>query len=196
MKYGLFVSIASHVRRNTTKPLLKKTALAFIVLSFILCAFIVAADVGIWNTPYETTDTAGRTMGFNDPLSMEHCRIILSNFRIRKFCELNYAYSWLLLAMHGWGAWLLLKMDLSRPLIRWFFALQGLIFPLGWLGFLAIAAMARSVLQGTFDRESMVDLPFIALTAHPIWIMAAIAISFAGWIASHLPPHPQTESGT
>jgi len=154
-------------------------------LSLVFTALVVIADAGIWNTPYETTDSAGHRMGFNDPLSMEHFGIIFSNFRIQKFFGFAYAYSWLLLVMHALGAWLLFRVErLGWRRIRWFFALQGLLFPVGWLGFIALPLMIRWLLNGTFDREAMIDAPFIALTAQPIWIATALAVFAASWRTS------------
>ncbi len=167
------------------KRYLRKAALALIIVSFLLCTFVIIADVGIHNTPSETTDSAGRTMGFNDHLSAEHYRIILSHFRFDKLLAPSYAYSGLLLIMHGLGAWLIIRVDgpgLAR--IRWFFAMQGLLFPIGWLGFLLLPQTVSAIMNRTLDREGMTDIPFIAATAHPIWIATAIIIFAASWSVS------------
>jgi hypothetical protein len=164
---------------------LRKAALLLVAVSFALCTAVIVADVGISHTPHETTDSAGRKMGFNDPLSVEHCWIMLSNFRVQKLFAPVYICSWFLLVMHGVAAWLLLRGEpLSRPGVRWFFALQGALFPLGWLGFLALPWIFRSLLKGSFDRETMIDVPFIALTAHPISIATVMTIFAASWSAS------------
>jgi hypothetical protein len=171
---------------------LRKTALALIAISFTLSTLMLIADVGIWNTSYETTDSAGRRMGFNDPLSMEHYGIILSNFSIQKLLAPAYAYSWLLLIMHLVGAGLLLRYEgLDRVPIRVFFALQSLFFPVGWLGFFYLPLVVRWLLNGTFDQEAMTDAPFIALTAQPIWIATSMVIFCASWTASAQATRPQ-----
>jgi O-antigen/teichoic acid export membrane protein len=87
--------------------------------------------------------------------------------------------------MHGWGAWLLGHAErLNAARIRWFFAMQGLLFPMGWLGFLVLPWTVRSIINGTFDREGMIDIPFIAVTAQPIWIATAMFIVAGSWLAS------------
>jgi len=166
----------------------RNAAIALITFSFALCVLIILADVGIANTPYETTDSAGRSMGFNDPLSLEHYRILLSNFRFGTLLAPAYAYTWFLLAMHGVGVWLLFRVERVKLLrIRVFFALQGVLFPIGWLGFAALPFTIRSMLNGTFDREGIIDIPFIAVTAHPLWIATAMAIVAISWRGSLRP---------
>jgi hypothetical protein len=55
--------------------------LALLVLaSFLVFAFAVVLRVGLGSTPYDTTDSAGRPMGFNDPLHAEHYLIMVRNF--------------------------------------------------------------------------------------------------------------------
>jgi hypothetical protein len=121
-------------------------------------------------------------MGFNDPLSAEHYWIILSNFRFGKLLAPSYAYSGLLLIMHGLGAWLIIRVDQPGfARFRWFFALQGLLFPIGWLGLLLLPQTISAILNRTLDREGMTDIPFVAVTAHPIWIATAIIIFAASW---------------
>jgi hypothetical protein len=95
--------------------------------------------------------------------------------------------------MHGVAAWLLVRVNgLQRPLVRWFFALQGLLFPVGWLGFLALPVMIRWILSGTFDREAMIDAPFIALTAQPIWTATAMTILAVSWSVARRTATEQT----
>lgn len=181
------------MRKNPKRPYAIAASL-LVGVSFVVCTVVVITDVGIWNTPYETTHSAGRRMGFNDPLSAEHWGTIFSNFRIQKLLIPAYAYSWLLLAMHGLAAWMLLRVDsLGRPLLRWFFALQGLLFPVGWLGFLALPLMIEWVLNGTFDREAIIDAPFVVLTAQPIWIATAMTIFALSWRASRRTPNERGE---
>lgn len=167
------------MRRNMNdKP--KRLSFALVVLSFALCSFVIIGVAGIWNTPFTTTDSAGRAMGFNDRLSPEHYAIMFSNFRIQTLFGLGFFYSGLLLAMHGCGAWLLLRQVHWSPRhVRWFFALQGLLFPFGWIGFVVLPFTVQSIFHGTLDREGIIDVPFIAWTAHPIWIATAMIIVFA-----------------
>ena len=52
----------------------------FVLGSFITCAILVMLRIGIGATPYETTDSLGRAMGFNDRLYPDHYFIMLANF--------------------------------------------------------------------------------------------------------------------
>jgi hypothetical protein len=162
---------------------------AMIAASFLLCSIVIIADAGIWNTPYETTDDAGHKMGFNDRLYPAHYKIIFSNFEIHTLLTPGYFYSWLLLAMHAYGAWLVLQPG-TKVLsdTRRFFLLQGLIFPVGWIGAFVLPSIIQSFYRGTMDREGIIDVPFVALTAHPIWVTTAMLIALmTRFISTHTP---------
>ena len=175
---------------------LRNAALAGIIVSFILSILTVILDVGIWNTPYETRDSHGRPMGFNDPLSAEHYGIIVSNFRVQHLFRPVYAYTWALWIMHALGVGLLWRVgSLGASRVRWFFGLQGALFPVGWLGFLTLPLTVDWILTRTFDREAIIDIPFIATTAHPIWIATAMLIFAVSWKVSRQPIVPQGASG-
>ncbi len=157
----------------------KTVTLALILMSFALCSFVIVVVAGLWNTPFSTADSAGRTMGFNDQLSPEHYGIIVSNFRVQTLMDLDYLYTWFLLAMHGWGAWLIVRQPNGNLCgLRRFFVVQGLLFPVGWIGFFVLPWTLRSVAEGRLDREGIIDIPFIAITAHPVWIATAMLIAF------------------
>src|SRR5436190_956531 len=72
-----------------------------VVVSFLMFAVAFIIRVGIEATPYDTTDSAGHTMGFNDPLSPEHYLIILRHFPFAEILHPAYAYEWLLIAMQA-----------------------------------------------------------------------------------------------
>jgi hypothetical protein len=166
----------------------KCAALSLIALSFILSSLVIVFVAGVWNTPFSVTDSAGRAMGFNDRFSPEHYASAFSGFIIQSLFNFDYAYSWLLLGMHGWGAWLILgqtKSDTRR--IRQFFAAQAILFPVGWIGIFVLPWTLRSIFHGTLDREGVIDVPFIALTAHPIWLVTAMIIAFSLRKVSILP---------
>lgn len=154
--------------------------LAMIAASFLLCSVVVILDAGLSNTPFETTDGVGHTMGFNDRLFPEHYRIIFSNFGIQALFTPEYYYDLLLLGMHGFGAWMIIRGDASVVRsVRRFFWLQSLVFPAGWIGFLALPETIHCVWNGTMDREGIIDIPFVAFTAQPIWLATAMII---GWM--------------
>ena len=62
-----------------------------VAASFFTFACCVIVRAGLGNTPWDTVDSRGRTMGFNDVFSLEHYTIILSNFSISELFDLEYA---------------------------------------------------------------------------------------------------------
>ena len=150
----------------------------FVVLgSFLFFAGLLVLRVGLDATPYETVDSAGRTMGFNDPLGREHYLIMVQNFAPLRLFSVDYWYEWLLVLMQGIGAWLLLSPRRSGTRgTRWFFALQLRIFPFGLLCIPLLFPMAIGLFTPsmTMDRESFVDVPFLIITAQPVWVLASI----------------------
>lgn len=159
---------------------------SLIVASFLAFMGSWVLRVGIELTPYSTTDSAGRTMGFKDRFSSEHYQILLRNFRVRALFQLEYLYEWLLLAMHVAGVALLWSpRHQGRPHTRWFFAAQAALFPFAGLGVVLLPWIIHEMATLSLDREGFVDIPFIWCTAHPIWVGVALAIAFAmpgqGW---------------
>ncbi len=156
--------------------------LVLVSFLFFIAAFVMR--IGIGATPFETTDSAGRPMGFNDPLSLEHHWIIVQHFRPSALLNPERAYEWLLLAMQAAGAWLLLsKSRVSVRLTRWFFAAQAAIFPLGLIFCWAPPfVLASYFMIGSSDRESHTDYPFVlsmAVGAHSAWVLSSLIILFA-----------------
>lgn len=142
-----------------------------LVLGFVL-------RVGIEATPYDTTDRAGRTMGFNDPLHAEHYLISARSFQPAELLRPQHAYEWLLLAMQAAGAGLLLRGE-RIPFTRRFFAMQPILFPLGlvfcWVPPLLIAGL----LGRGWDREALTDFPFVlfmGIFAHSTWVVSSLII--------------------
>lgn len=89
----------------------RRLFLCIVLLSFSLLFFVtmIVLRCGLGATPYETADSSGRRMGFNDHLSLEHYIIMARNFRPWQFLEQENVYAWVLLAMHLLGAGLLIS---------------------------------------------------------------------------------------
>lgn len=142
-----------------------------VVASLVVTLLVVALDAGMTNTPWETVDSAGHAMGFNDRLSAEHYRIALSNFRFSTLGTWPYAYSDLLIMAQVLALfWLLRTPGSVRPGLRWFLGLQGLLFPLGWLTLVSLPRQIRDILGGAETREGFIDVPFVVVTAQPVWV--------------------------
>jgi hypothetical protein len=155
--------------------------LALLVLaSFAIFVSAVVLRIGIGATPYNTTDSSGRPMGFNDPLHAGHFFIMVRNFSPAEFFRVEYAYEWALLAAHVVGLGILLAPDRARSRIgRWFFMAQGAFFPFGFLALPLLPSLLISFLRGHMDRESFIDIPFIVALAHPVWVVVSLVIGFA-----------------
>jgi hypothetical protein len=155
--------------------------LALLVLaSFTIFASAVVLRVGIGATPYDTRDSAGRAMGFNDPLSAEHYAIILRNFSPADLLKTEYVYEWVLFAAHIIGGVLLLTPAyVGSRLIRWYFIAQPDLFPLGVPALLYCPLLIAGCLTGPMDREGFIDIPFIVAVSHPVWIVTSLGIAFA-----------------
>ena len=150
-----------------------------VLLSFVVFAFAVALRVGIGATPYETTDNAGRRMGFNDPLHAEHYVIMLRNFSPTELLKLEYAYEWILFAAHVLGAGILFASNrVSYRVCRRFYFAQAILFPVGILALPLFPLLVVSFLTGLMDREGFVDGPFILAIAHPVWVTTSLIIAF------------------
>jgi hypothetical protein len=154
-----------------------------VLTSALLSVAVIVVLLGIRETPWDSTDSQGRPMGFNDPLSAEHFVIIARHFRAAQFLTLERAYEWLLLAMHPAGACLLLcGRRASLRLVRGFFAVQAIIFPLGLAFCWAAPLLLVSVFTMAECREGLTDIPLtfsMGCTAHSVWVFFSLFIVFA-----------------
>jgi hypothetical protein len=144
-------------------------------------AAAVVIRLGLGNTSYDTADSLGRTMGFNDLLYAEHYRIIVGNFRPSDLFRLEHWYEWLLLAAQLVGVCLLLgRSTTTNRLTRWYFASQALLFPFGvFFAFFAPLMMYGLLMGQRSDRESFVDIPFVMVVGQGSWLLIATLIAFA-----------------
>ena len=157
----------------------RKPSLTILLAAGLMMAMLVALSVGIGATSYETTDSLGRPMGFNDPLHKEHYWSILRNFSPLRFFQLGYLYEWVLLALFLTGFWLLYSpAHFGRRSTRIFFAVQSLIFPFAWLGLGMMPGLIHNMFSGRLTREDFIDIPFLWVTAHTVWILTSLLIVF------------------
>lgn len=149
--------------------------------SFFACATVVVLRLGLGATPYTAVDSLGRPMGFNDPLSLEHHLIMLRNFRPSDLLRWEHVYEWILAATHIAGFYLLaMGSRISTRIVRWYFAIQPIVFPFGIPAILVLPLITFGFIYGRgADREGFVDVPFIIVTAHPMWVLTSLYIAFA-----------------
>src|SRR6185369_495153 len=93
---------------NTSNSTFNRRLAFFVLLSFLVLTAAVVLRDGIGATAYETTDSAGRTMGFNDRLGAEHYLILVRHFRPVLLFRAEHIYDWFLCAAQVVGALLLL----------------------------------------------------------------------------------------
>lgn len=131
---------------------------------------------GIGATPYETTDSAGRAMGFNGVFSAEHYGIILRNASLREAWkqlgdDAPWAMVWhlLLLLAHGVLLWMLRRSGARA--IRLFLVMQPVLFFLGLLGLIVVPMSLADLLWfRAADRESFIDIPYILVMSEGMWL--------------------------
>ena len=152
-----------------------RLAFAIILSSFLVCGFIHILEIGLENTPYETRDSSGRSMGFNDPFSLEHYEIMARHFEWKDLVVADNWYSWILLFSHAIGFVVIAKVGTGTAVwTRWYFAGQWFVFPLGLVALPFFPSIIHSILGGTLDREGVIDPPLLVYALnHPIWCIAA-----------------------
>ena len=155
------------------------------MVAVLISAGILAAAAwfmgGLNSTPWETTDSAGGTMGFNDRFSGEHYAIILQNASLPaaldalgRTTEFDGNHLRLLLAAHV-ILLMMLSFASSKAVIR-FLAFQPLLFFWGWLGFWFLPlAVADVLLIHSSDREGFTDVPFLSILGQGAWYWACAA---------------------
>lgn len=158
-----------------------------VVGSLLAGGFLRALETGMKATPWETTDSLGRPMGFNDPLGAEHYRIALGNVRLGGFIGEGLAGSGCFLlwvAMHVLALVCVGRFDGVRParLVAFFLA-QFLLFPAGFPGLVMNPFLAAEAVRGRVDRETFVDLPFFWVTAHGLWLLVVLVSVFLLFLA-------------
>jgi hypothetical protein len=152
---------------------------ALVLLSLGFSLSVIAFRAGLDATPYETTDSAGREMGFNDPFSWEHYGIIFQNCSPSRTLAYMGQYEWLLVVCHALATMLLLWRPDKTGTFAFFLA-QPLIFPWGLPGQIVLFASLWGLLSGTgsHDREWFIDIPYIPMVAHSFWLLTVAVITW------------------
>ena len=163
---------------NSSDARFNRRLVLLVLASFTIFATAVVLRLGLGSTSYDTMNSAGKAMGFNDPLDAEHYAIMMRNFNPTELLKLEYAYEWALLTAHLVGAGLLLSI-VPRRLTHWFFAVQAVLFPLAFPALLLLPFIVANCFTGRMDREGFVDVPFIWAVSHPTWVITSLFITFA-----------------
>lgn len=158
----------------------RRAVLWAVLLSLAVFAGSAWLRGGIGATPYDATDSAGRTMGFNDVFSAEHYGIILRNASLGAAWEqLGEDPPWLplwhllLLLAHGLLLWMLRRCGARA--IRLFLALQPVLFFPGLLGLIVVPMSVADLLWfRQSDREGFIDIPWIAVMSEGMWLWVCV----------------------
>lgn len=137
-----------------------------------------AFRIGLSGTPYDTMDSAGRTMGFNDRFSAEHYSIALLNFQILRSFELENLYDWALFTMHVAAAILLHRFSRKPLPLLFFFAFQLALFPLSIVFLLYQPFYTYEIITLSATRESFIDVPFMLVMTQPPWLIVSGTITY------------------
>ena len=153
--------------------------LGLITVSFVVLMVAWMLRAGIGATSYETLDSAGRTLGFNDPISAEHYRIIFGNVTPSVMLRNGAEFGIPCAILHGVAAWLLLSPQRRhRRSTRWFFAVNAVLFWFGWPSWFAIlTGYVGRISSFRMDREDVIDIPFVWMWGSAFWVLAATAIT-------------------
>jgi len=163
---------------NSSDSRFNRRLALFVLLSFLVLAVAVVLRDGIGATAYQTTDSDGRTMGFNDRLGAEHYLIMVRHFSPMLLFRAEHIYDWILCAAQVVGAVLLLSPARnSTRLTRWYFFLQPVLFPLGVPTLVLAPSLIAGCFKGSMDREGFIDIPFVLAVTQPWWVLTSFAIS-------------------
>lgn len=152
----------------------RRLFVTLILPSFVFLVFIGLLAAGHDETEYGTLDSKGRPLGFNDPITWGHVRIMLGNAIWVGFAETMEWYGFLCCVAHVIGLWVVCGSSVSLRLQQAYFAAQLLLFPIGWffpfwVSFLAV------LLTGGWDGECIQDGPVNALFAQCAWWIVSMA---------------------
>lgn len=171
-----------------TPDLSRRPLVAAVILSFLVLLAAAWIRGGVSATSWNTQDSQGRTMGFNDVFSGEHYQIILSQANWRDMVKQLEPHDWGLVAAHI--ILLMLLGTASARVIRLFIWPQAALFWWGWFGFWMLPIAIADVLWlHTSDREGFIDIPYISILGQGAWFWAC---AFILWRlrqpSSHHPP--------
>lgn len=152
-------------------PVARRPLVTAVLLSFTILLAAAWIRGGVASTGYDTRDSHGRTMGFNDVFSGEHYGILLRKANWPSALNQLGPHDGLLIAAHV--ALLILLATASVRTIRWFLWPQAAVFFWGWLGFWFLPlALFDLMWAHTSDREGFIDIPYISILSQGAWFWA------------------------
>src|SRR5687767_4146604 len=112
--------------------------IAMVCGNLVWLAMATVLLVGIENTPYDSRDSLGRPMGFNDKLSPEHYTIIVRNFQFHSVFDVRYAFGWAIFCAQVAGLMIVGGKLFASKLAKIFFSLQLILLPFALFGVIVL----------------------------------------------------------
>ena len=145
-----------------------------VILTSLFFQFLVGLlEAGHDATDYGTLDARGNSLGFNDPITWGHVRIMFGNVTPEGYLHTVEWYGILCCLAHLGGLWVVC--DRAAAAVRMtYFAAQLFLFPIGcfilfWIWFLPALLFQR------LDGESIQDGPVNTLFAQGTWWLVSLA---------------------
>lgn len=156
-----------------------------VILASLAFQWLVAVLGAGYNALAGATDSAGNPIGFNDPITNEHIRMMFARTPITAvFAEAGWYFSLCMVAHLGGLAMIWLSSRRPNRLAA-YFGLQTILFPLGWwpLFWLLPYAVVQSLFQN-FDGESIGDGPFNLVWSNVLWWAISLIITLRSLAAA------------
>lgn len=165
--------------------------LALVLAAFAFTLVCLLLSAGLSNTPYETQDSAGRRIGFNDPISAEHLGILIRNVRLHTLRTPEALYLELQLAITAFVGWQLAGIHTGTwRRLRGFLLAQAIVFPFGVIGWYRMPYFVRRLAAGTLDREDFIEGFAGLFPPQSFWV----AVAFTSFVVlGGLPQLPDTD---
>lgn len=147
-----------------------------VILASLAFQWLVAVMGAGYHTLSGATDSAGNTLGFNDPITNEHIGMMFAQTPISAvFAGAGWYFSLCMLAHLGGLAviWLAHR----RPYwLTAYFSFQTILFPLGWIPlFWFFPVLAVYGFFTGFDGEFLTDVPLLFCTHILWWAISLVA---------------------
>ena len=148
-----------------------------ICFNFALYVAVTVLEAGYYNTPYATKDSSGNPLGFNDPITPELYGIMFRNADWNGFCKRIGWYGGFYVLMQFVGLVGVLnskELGVVKAKRRfYYFLVQLILFPLGWLGLLFMPGIFLGA-----DGETISDGIPLGWVFQPFWFTICIALAF------------------
>lgn len=153
-----------------------------VILASLAFQWLVAVLGAGYDHLAGATDSAGNPLGFNDPITNEHIGMMFAQTPVAKvFAEAGW-HSIIFISAHLGGLAMIWLANLRPNRLATYFGLQTILFPLGWIPlfwFVPIIVVS-DFFTGSFDGESLTDVPLDFFCTHIIWWAISLVATLHG----------------